>query len=72
MPIVNSNQARIELSNEQAERVAELLHGSEAPMIYIEETNLGGGTVVVGGKGMPLTLVDHNGYAHRLGQRDDD
>lgn len=66
MPMVNSNQARIQLSGAQAEAVVVLVQQNpEVPMIYIEETNLGS-TVVVGGKGMPTTLVDHYGDIYQL------
>jgi len=72
MPIVNASQARIELSESQAESFAHIVNelmnqpGSlTPPMIYIEETNLGS-TVVVGGKGMPMTLIHHDGETHAM------
>jgi hypothetical protein len=78
MPIVNNNQARIELSAATAAEFARIimdqLSGEEAetrqpvPMIYIEETNLGD-TVVVGGRGMPMTLVEHSGDSYRLSEK---
>jgi hypothetical protein len=73
MPIVNSNQARVEMSAAQAEEFARvvmerltesggpgLLESGLPPMLYVEETNLEN-TIVVGGKGMPMTLIDHFG-----------
>jgi hypothetical protein len=76
MPMVNNSQARVELSAAQAEAFTELVMGSEGspelpPMIYIEETNLGN-TVVVGGRGMPMTLIHHNGTIHKMGGTDGD
>lgn len=71
MPMVNANQARIELSAAQAEALADVIVGPDEggrelpPMIWIEETNLGT-TVAVGGKGLPWTLIDHYGEVHEM------
>jgi hypothetical protein len=51
-----------QLSGEEAET------RQPVPMIYIEETNLGD-TVVVGGRGMPMTLVEHSGDSYRLSEK---
>lgn len=65
-PVVNTIQARIELSAAQFAALVDHVHANYAerddlpPMIYVEETNLPN-TVVIGGKGMPTTLIDHNG-----------
>lgn len=75
MPIVNTSQARIELSADQADALAEMImniHQDEMPpMIFIEETNLPG-VVVVGGipskKVLPTTLLHQNGALHQLGK----
>jgi hypothetical protein len=64
MPVVNSTQARIELSADQADALANMImdikQDEMPPMIFIEETNLNG-VVVVGGKGMPTTLLHWQG-----------
>jgi hypothetical protein len=72
MPIVNTSQARIELSADQVVAFMDIMgepdEGGQGlpPMVYIEETNLPG-VVVVGGKGMPVTLIHHNGSISNLG-----
>jgi hypothetical protein len=73
MPMVNTSQARVELS--AAQLYALMVHiqakFSELedlpPMIWIEETNLGP-TLAVGGKGMPLTMITHQGDVHEIGE----
>lgn len=71
MPVVNTTQARIELSAAQAKALIDVIHAQYAevedlpPILFIEETNLGS-TVAVGGKGMPWTLIDHRGEAHEM------
>jgi hypothetical protein len=74
MPIVNSSQARVELSAAQTKSLIDVVHEryGEAedlpPMIWIEETNLGS-TVAVGGKGMQWTLIHHDGEVHVMKER---
>lgn len=71
MPVVNNTQTRIELSAKQVLALIDHLHVLFAepeqlpPMIYIEETNLIN-TVVVGGRGMNMTLIHHDGEIREL------
>lgn len=72
MPVVNAEQARIELSAKQVLAFIDHMHALFAkpgeqlpPMIYIEETNLTN-TVVVGGRGMNMTLIHHDGEIREL------
>jgi hypothetical protein len=65
MPIVNTNQARVELSARQVVEFINVIHAhftesEQMVMISIEETNLGN-TVAIGGRGMPTTLIEHSG-----------
>jgi hypothetical protein len=71
MPVVNTTQARIEMSAKQVQAFIDLIHDIAAepdqipPMVYIEETNLAS-TLVVGGKDMKMHLIDHWGQSWPL------
>lgn len=71
MPVVNTSQARVELSGKQVVAFINLIHDhfaypDQIVMISIEETNMNN-TIAVQGIGMPETLINHEGVGLTLG-----
>jgi hypothetical protein len=62
VPIVNTSQARIELSRKQVESIIEVYAetSDSTPMFWIEETNIPS-AVAVGGRNVPDTIVSFQG-----------